>query len=394
MRDIKLYNYLFLIMITFLSISSFIDNSIIKYIYILKFITIFLFIVLNLNKINIQIIKKNSSMLILIYIYILISGSTLCISDNLSIKDIFIYISFIIFFVLTMYIFPFVNKDTNDFLKILESVFIGCLLGIFYALVNTYLFNGSVYYINLSDNRARYIFSFINPNFLGMFCLLGSLCGIGLLIVGGKTFSIRKKVILLSLIFILLCFIIISDSRTSIFSFILWVLLYSFLKYVNIHFIKLAIIYTTISSSVIFIIFNYYSDKINNILSNRLEFWMAVIEKSKFNWELLFGWGFGVMPEDFNVGTFDNSYIYLIAINGLIGLVLLLVVYFIPLLKLKNFKSKNQILFVLVTSVIWLVYCIFESALISIGNIFSIFIWGCLISTTTSKVKNLKRHNK
>ncbi|MBU8757220.1 hypothetical protein KM927_27510 [Priestia megaterium] len=256
------------------------------------------------------------------------------------------------------------NLDTllSSFLKILLFT---TLFSIIYSLVG---FTPKSY-IDPSTFRDRYTFGFSNANYLGMVSFLGITLSILL-------FSIRKKILYLASLSIFVYTVIASDSRTALWSALLWGFTFITFKLINKPQVQIVLAPALILVALILTrtkLLTY--EKIDELSSYRLTNW-TILTKDMNHMELIFGKGIGISASDLaNNTTFDNFFVGIFVQSGIIGSVLLVTILsliFIKIIRLKDtFQKRIAVSFYLS----WILYSVFESSFISLSNPISIIIW-------------------
>lgn len=269
---------------------------------------------------------------------------------------------FIIYFVLNnnelifnfIYLFIFFmalkDVDINDLmLKIFGIFSLGALIHILL------LFFGLVENINYEiSNRNRSTFGFLNVNQLAIFyfyCLV-----ISLFILLNK-YARNFKLFALLLIPLSLYFIVLSDSRTAFFCFLVYLILHIIIKFkVLAKFYSIAIVFLfSILFMVSFFLSLNSSPFVNDVLSNRpalFNIYLNDLLANNYN----FFWGVDLVE-----GTpLDNSYILFLCCFGFIGSIF--IIFIAPFLARRS--SIKSTFYPLITVV--LLYGVFESNLIRV----------------------------
>lgn len=227
-------------------------------------------------------------------------------------------------------------------------------------------------------NRIRYRAFFMNPNSLGIISVLGTFISI-------QMYTITNQKKYLVVIIPLLCIVYFSDSRASMITIAVALLMIVYLVFrekckgttrnlLDIT-IFMALMLLLVLGSIFVHSFIGYTI-IDKVTSYRLSEWTQAI-KSLENFELLFGQGLGRVGGG-SLG-FGNYYISILIQTGLLGLLsfiifLLSIVFFLG--RQLNCEPHNkglQISFAYLIAIMF--HSMFEDAMFTLGNILSIYLW-------------------
>ncbi|WHE06058.1 O-antigen ligase [Thermoanaerobacterium thermosaccharolyticum] len=387
-----IFDKLFLFVFYLFFALSYFDNH---FFYNFKFIGIILisiFYVFDIAKNNkIALIKSKEQIVILVLTFFLIFmlGIELYISNHgfVSIEK---YLSIIILFTISFFILPYfilkIGIVKNNYL-ICISLLIAILLSFFIRPDFTnFIING----------RFRMKAYFIHPNTLGNLTFVGILFTLYNGIYNkNKSSSIFTKLLFIIFIGIM----ILSGSRTSIYSSIIFLLL---IFYFNIFkqsnkqnkylLSSLLIFFFVIFIALLMNTFNI--NMLNKITSNRVKLSIEALKYLVGNNSLFFGLGsfMNTLGSIYNYTTLDNSYVMILYQNGTLGLTsviifLLSLIYLIIKYKKYSILNKNYIIAFYIT---FLIYCSFEGYILTLGNLYTVlfyaYIWVYFIDG--SKAKN------
>lgn len=289
-----------------------------------------------------------------------------------------IFYAFSLIMVISFSILLYPKFSNNNFYSFVASItkiwFIILTFSLAYSLLGFTTFK----YIDPVSLRIRYTFGFSNANYLGMFSFLGAM-------LSGILFYFYKKKLYLALFLISFVLIVLSDSRTALYSVISAMLIFLSFRVIRRPSIQ---IFLTLSLFVIIItisnlnIFPYHT--IDKILSNRLTNWVNLFNSMNFI-ELIVGKGPGIKAEDIIAGTtFDNSFLSLFVQTGILGFITLLIILALIFIKLTWINDPMMKKIAISIFLTWLLYSFFESSLISISNPISVIIWVIIGIASTS----------
>jgi len=333
--------------------------------------------------------KSNLSIIITMYIWSLVLTVSLFLSSNNLFDGLIIIIGYILLGFFAFISLPNRYNTAKDYFNINTTWFLSIAIGLLIAIGLSFIGITERYYIDPQYFRLRYTFSFINANFLGMFCYI--LIMILLKDVVLKEFKHKKTFIKLLLIGLILYILMLSDSRTPLYALVIWCGVFTFLMFTKITRLRIMFYWFLLVGTILFLInISFNLEIIDQLLSFRLTNWIDLIQRmNRLEW--IFGKGIGTLATDLGVGTYDNSYISFFVQTGLLGcsaLLLLILTIWIKILEIENYKHKT---IALATFYSWMAYSLFESAFFSIGNLASIYVWsdlGLLIAIENSKKKD------
>ncbi len=256
------------------------------------------------------------------------------------------------------------NIDLSNFFKFfLSFVIIACIFNIvknFNFLIHISSINSK--YINLSS-------FFSHRNAFGQILYLGIFCNTFLFIK-----SKLKKPIYLICYIILIYNLIFTFSRASIFSSLIFLLLYFFLDsnnqkkfklFVTISFIAILIL-IIFNNKNIFNFINYYILRFDDGLSGRDKLWHFLYQ-NLIGYHILFGYGLGSTPKllsKFMLSNSHNLILELLMSGGIILLLAYVCVYINIWLNIKKIKNKNIKNLYYSFFVSFIFYTLFEKVLI------------------------------
>jgi len=285
-------------------------------------------------------------------------------------------VSYLFLFLLAFFLMPsYLNKEANYLTY--NKLFWWSVMGTLMLSLALGIKDPTSFY-NIG-NRFRYRAFFMNPNYLGMISVLGTFVSI-------QMYTITNQKKYLVAIIPLLYMIYFSDSRASMIaiavalSMIVYLVFREKCKGTTRNLLDITMFIALVFLLVLGCIFvhSFTGDTImiDKITSYRLSKWSQPI-KSLENLEWLFGQGPGM--EGGGSLSFDNYYINILMQTGLLGLLsftmflLSIVFFFWRQLNFKPHDNGLQISFTYLIAI--MVYSMFESALFSLGNIFSIYMW-------------------
>lgn len=365
-----------LITIIYYLTSSIFSSNIIQFAKILMpilLIIIWFFQIILTNK---KIKKIPSYILILFSFFFIFAFISVFMSEDifLSISEILGLVSL---FILSFYIVPqYIDTEEKyiSFLSTLNWTLFGLLvIGIIVGYGDT-----SQTFTNFG-NRIRYKSILGNANSLGSYTMLGCICSMALIYLKRK----KKYIIPLIVNFIVL---ILTDSRTSILSTIIFcgiiLFLYFYSKGRNIKILMrvlMFILFLLLLFSTIFLIYkleNISIQEINEMLSGRVDRWLNPFQEVNYK-SLIFGMG--------SFSNYENPHNYFIKsilswgiISTSIFFLVILLIYFNMLKKIKNSKNKIYLNITIALFISFLGFSFVESMFFNIGNLASIFLWSNL----------------
>ena len=277
----------------------------------------------------------------------------------------------------------FVNKENTIAILKKELLIIS---NFFVAL--TFIFS-SISFVLIILNKTLFTIQgakgfFENENALGISAALSFIITLYLII---SSSSKKLKILYLINLLIQIPIILISGARSALFSLIVLIGVFIFIKLKN---IILRIIFLSIPCICAIITFTLKEDFLSTLTSGRNELWTSAIVVIKNNF--LFGIGnldlvrqvsearYIYLP-GINLGGLHNIYLEVFTANGIFAFISLLVFILISLFHLFNritvLKSKEDVKFYLLSSLIVSILTInfFESTLLYIISFISIIFW-------------------
>lgn len=316
--------------------------------------------------------------------YILILFSLFFIFAFISVfmsEDIFLSISEILgllsLFILSFYIVP-QYIDTEEKYTSFLSTLNWTLFGLLVISIIVGYGNTSQTYTNFG-NRIRYKSILSNANSLGSYTMLGCICSMGLIYLKRK----KKHAIPLIVNFVVL---ILTDSRTSILTTIIFCGIILFIYFYNkgrntkvFMRVLLFILLLLLLFSTIFLIYKFENvsiQEINDMLSGRVDRWLDPFQEVNTK-SLIFGMG--------SFSNYENPHNYFVKsilswgiISTSIFFLIILLIYFNMLRKIKDFRNKIYLNITIALFVSFLGFSLVESMFFNIGNLASIFLWSNL----------------
>lgn len=358
-----------------------------NYIYVLKFLfpSLQLFTTLLFYSKELKINRKSInyfSMLMVAFI------SGIIFTENI-IDSILEYFSLIFLLFNTLCVIPSLvqtNPERENILRIIYDIYFYTLLVI--VIASIFIFKDT-YYIAIPSNRKRYVFYFRNPNSIAAFSFYGIILGL---------ITFKNKIVNIIKILFLFIIIYLSDSRTA-----LYTTLISIISYLLINRFKdkdkyeefkknmkllLLIFFPMMLISIIYIMLKLDYDKIDILLSGRLN----EIKKSFSNvkgLKYLFGYGFGQMPNNPH-----NAFLSVYLETGIIGFIATyyLVYRAFTYKTITNYSNHYPLLLYKNGLILFIIYGLFESVIISQGNFNTFIIWiiiGFLINKTKEQSEEM-----
>ena len=212
-----------------------------------------------------------------------------------------------------------------------------------------------------------------------------------------EAFKENKYIIIYFLMLLSMCLSYVHHSRTTFFIAFIILLIFIILNKFNAYFkqdllnklffcciliiFSFVIFYINIKYSSLYDILNYYSRSIfnKNIDSGRPDLWYMSI-KSLQSWQYIIGSGTGKLPEitRYVNSSFHNTYIQIFIQHGILGLVLLIMLFRkIWMIIIKN--SLNIIMYFLISVFIAIIiYNCFETTLLQNKTLLGITQWFAL----------------
>jgi O-antigen ligase len=373
------------VLFTFLSI-QYLQIDIPKYrlfTYIFYLIILFITIITIIKGNRISLPSRN--VIIIIFIYFVWKFIALSYTPflNQGVKNI---LDFIVFTTLSFFIIPsWLNRE--EFLKLIfTNILLICLLSIIGS--NFVETEGNYFRVTSSGVLMRYTWLFIHPNIAGLY-------GMSLFLVSLLLFDIRRKIVFLVSTLLGVAIPFLTLSRTILVVIFIFMFLY-FLRKLGLlqnRYIKL-LTYSMICTLFFLIVMKNLDllsyDRLNVLLSKRLEIWNSVI-KSMDN--VLIGEGlflpgvnlvYSVAKDGFGL---DGLFVNIIYDEGIIGLLIIIILFsivFYTISKRKDNTSRISNYLLLVA----LIYSITETHFF-INNIFTVFVLGTL-SFSANKFKQIK----
>lgn len=296
-------------------------------------------------------------------------------NTSYSVSGALLIMSYIFLFLLAFFLIPnYLNNETNYLTynklfwwSVMGSLMLSVVLGI-----------KDPVSFSIIGNRIRYRAFFMNPNSLGIISVLGTFISI-------QMYAITNQKKYLVVIAPLLGIVYFSDSRAAMIAIAVALLMMAYITFrkrckgttrilLDI-IIFMALVLLLVLGSIF--MHSFTGDTIiDKVTSYRLFKWTQAI-KSLENFEWLFGQGLGKVGGG-SLG-FDNYYITILMQTGLLGLLsfivflLSIVFFFGRKLNCKPHDNGLQISFFYLVAI--MVHSTFESALFSLGNILSIYLW-------------------
>lgn len=292
-----------------------------------------------------------------------------------SILKVIVNIDFLVFVIILL---PMFLKDISR--KKMYSI---PLVAFSIILLYANIFYANDYVITINSGRmggnSRFYAGFGHPNILAFFTFINSIFVVILFSLYKKDMKKTEKYIYYFCAILSVYTMIRSDSRTAIYSFILFVLLYSYKKIA----LKSKIIkIITISGICIICLLTIFRvdgvdfDNLDIFFSYRLSHNNQAIDELKKENRLLLGiGGFNYSNiESLDVEYLDMAYISLVYQFGIITLVFILIFLYQLYCVIRNidFYGKNAIMSLFL---IFLVYNFSENLIFNLSNFFSIFMY-------------------
>lgn len=218
-------------------------------------------------------------------------------------------------------------------------------------------------------SRVRYQALFVNPNYLGMYSLLGLLCSYQVWAINHQRRYVVAAVPFLPLLYL-------SNSRAPILAAVAAVLVLAYLAlraritYRERPLLHIAVLLLIgiFAAYVTKLLINIPYETLDILSSRRLFFWSQAIE-SLTGIEWFLGQGLGkIGPGKWGYDSYYFRALVETGICGLSALVILLMSTFWHLWRQSRWAP-------IVALVALTVYSLFETALVSIGNLLSIYVW-------------------
>jgi len=254
-----------------------------------------------------------------------------------------------------------------------DVIFLKTITFIIASLIILGIITDNNFYLTVTD-RFRYIGVFKNPNFIALFAFLGFAISFKLF----KEYK-QKKFLYLLIMYSLLIFL--TNSRTAIFSHIILVIIYYYFSFYEKNTNKskriiFSIVFLIFLISITYLLLFIDYEFLNELLSLRPQIWLRNFRLLSLE-EIIFG---KIYSNSILYGSvsYDNFYFNQFMQFGFLGLFFFFITLTVIFLKLLKIVNKNNRKFILSFFITWIVYNIFESFFISIGNIVSIYFWTIL----------------
>lgn len=367
----KVIRVLFSIHIVIIFLSEF--SLLPKLIYILKYITPGIIILLSFF------VNKNSNENKFIAFWYLIYFLSVLIS-LLNIKSNFISllhtVTYLQLFYLTLFVFPKIISHTKKEFKNYRNIYFVMML--FSVLFSVFIRKD---FMNDWHVRPRYHFLFQNPNTLAFYALIG----IFLSVITFEKKSLIKQLLMVTFFVFM---IVLSDSRTSLYTFIFTMLSLNIISRVKKRhtLFNILIIFILITLISLPILINHVDiNKLNLILTGRID--RVLLATSEFR---TIDYVFGTSPGT-RITDPHNYIVNTIIENGIVGLIIVLSLIFSSAIKLIiRFDNTSKTYLVIIVS--FLIYNFAESTLVSMGNFNSIFFWILVGLSFNAKFNNSKEY--
>lgn len=293
------------------------------------------------------------------------------------INGVFLVFSYLLLVIFAMGVLPNFAGSRQTTIGVVQALVNGVLCGLIVVSFLSYL-NSSVSYVDPGSLRLRYTFGLRNPNLLGMLAFT--------LFAGSTSLYFYGKTRYIWLTPVATVYGILSGSRTAILSMATCVALYVGLRLASrfSFFVRtIAMCWGLIVISILAI--SSYGSQISlvdldRLLSGRVSLWADVFQSGLFN--LFFGQGIGSEIHR------HNYYVNVIESGGLLALLLLVSFLLLVLAHTRFISDPRRRAIAQALFMTWLVYSMSESALLTAGNIASIYIWSDLMLALTSRDRN------
>jgi hypothetical protein len=289
------------------------------------------------------------------------------------------YLSLIYLFILTYLIIPYLINIIG-LIKHNNIV----ITSIFISIIISYILNPHGYVYNngtrLGANQ-RLTLNFDLPNTLGVFCFIALI----LIVYNCYITKITIYKILLSCFF--LYFLYQSNSRTSLYSTIIFISLLIYFTYMQKHKLLAKILnfigIIFILCAILYIQQNIPLNFINIILSNRIYYTQLAFSNISHSYALFTGLGSFTNSSinQLNIVLLDSSYFNIIYQNGLIGLFfILLMIITLFIISIKKYHIMNSITqkhkqFIKTFFITFLIFSVFENTLFNISLLLPIIFY-------------------
>jgi len=285
-----------------------------------------------------------------------------------------VLISYAILFLLVFILIPNGINSKTDYLQYNKVFLWSVLLSLVFSIILGIKDPASFYIVG---ERIRYQAFFQNPNYLGMVSLLGILSSF-------QVYAVTQRRKYLVVIIPLLFLLYLSDSRTSMMAAGIAVLAMAYLslrargKY-RTKMLLGATAFSTLGALLLFgslAVYLISPEAINRLTSARLLYWSRAVGNLG-GIKLFFGEGVGKAGG--GSLSFDSYYVNTLVQTGLLGLsalaVFIMTVFYWLWRQLKRMPNDIALWASIASLLALVVYSVFESALFSIGNILSIYVW-------------------
>lgn len=247
-------------------------------------------------------------------------------------------------------------------------------------------------------SSVRFKAGFFHANYFAMFCFMATLFDLYLF-----TNKLKKKKILCILLLPLVFLIYKSGSRTSLYTLIIFTVMYSFNIFIKNYKLKKLIRFGLLFSVLILILVNFtklssisYSN-INRLLSYRLDYFMSAFKSLKEENAIFTGIGAFTNSTTFSndMVLIDNGYFNYIYQYGVISF-LILILFLLHEYLSANFNAKDENNkykeFLKCFFISFLIYGLLENIILNIGSLFAIIAYS-LIALERMKGVNKKHEN-
>jgi O-antigen ligase len=347
-----------------------------QFFYIMKYLSFALFVVgILLYNRNIFVSKGN----FLIAILLIISNSLFMfnLKNGASILTSMLFVLVTVSIGITaMNIFTKIDEQT--FIKLLWIILVSSIL--FVLIPNLLLINNDLYY-QYYTGRPRFLGKFDNPNEFARFALVSLFVSLRLI----KMYKeIYKKAFFFLVIGFSLYIIFITDSRASLIAGVLgisaYLTIYSF-KRVKVK----PLLILSICSYIIVILISAISyflkntevsfTELNKISTGRLEIWTSIFNTNFV--DLMIGSGpvrDGLAAAQIIVSGYLEIFVYFGMIGTVVWMSIIGLLLYRKLKETKGRMGQHRLMGSSIV-VIFLIYYLFEGAMVSVGNIACIYFW-------------------
>ncbi|MED4636239.1 O-antigen ligase family protein [Peribacillus frigoritolerans] len=277
-----------------------------------------------------------------------------------------------------------IGVSKNEIVAFNNIIIIISLLFIFYAYFNNPSLTNSQFHTYFYE-RIRVFGTFIHPNYLGGLCFVNLIASF----INWRLVDSKKRWYVFSII-LFACFLVLSDSRGGLYSFLIFLAVFYFQQVIfkirgSLLKVSIIVISAGILIGLVSLLYNFLDaivgnrQVINSFTSGRIDNWDYILHNfilsDKF--QFFFGHGLSSVQQlvSLKVNT-DNGFLVMLYEIGLFSSIL--IIFLLIYLLIRNLVNNNWSVFGIPVFCSYITYTFFENFLLNFGHIVPFYCWSLL----------------